>query len=432
MKKPGIFQGPMRREQDRERAAINTALQGGVTSEEWAKLQTDIGSQNIKPFFRGAAAQQGSAMNTLRTTFPSLGGQGSQPGQPGLTAAETVHQIATYPTATQTVGPSKEAAAQQLMTQAEQERTSQEAIKNQAGQIAQGVSGAVKTGQASAGALQTEARGMKEGFDTQAQALAGQVQQMPDQVSAKFDAALGALQPKIDAAAGVIDTKETAALAGVMQGKSAAMQAAVQGIQGQIRNTVAQIQADPNLTDAQKQQMIAQTRMQGAAQMAPAVGQTQLQFNTLQANTATAFGQMATSIQQTGLASFAQMATAGAEAYANSTNAANQIGAHILDTQANADNNYLTSQGNLVNLRASLEMQGATLKAQLLPVQGVPYADYGSVQLLDTQMTMDLWKADAQQLGGTAGLQIMQDIAKSSNNMSWLNTLLQVGTAVLG
>jgi len=54
------------------------------------------------------------------------------------------------------------------------------------------------------------------------------------------------------------------------------------------------------------------------------------------------------------------------------------------------------------------------------------------VQLLDTQMTIDIWKQDAQQLGGTAGLQIMQDIAKSSGNLAWMNTIIQTATALVG
>ena len=280
--------------------------------------------------------------------------------------------------------------------------------------------------------VQDTATQMQQQFTAERKTLSEQVLGSAEKIQVNTEKALGEFDKRVTAAAGVIDAKETSAMAGVFKGQSAAMQAAVQGIQGQVNNQVAQINANLNLTPAQKQQMISQVKMQGAASMGPAVGQTVLQFNQLAATTATAFGQMATQIQGAGLQGAAGITESGMNLFASTTQAANNIASNLLATQAQSDNNLVSSLTNLESTRSTLELGGEQLRASLLPVQGEAVPDYLGVSLLGLEANNGLWKQDAQQLAGTYGIQVMGQMAKEQGMMSLMNVLLQSGVALLG
>ena len=353
-------------------------------------------------------------------------------GGSGATVQSVIDKMTTVPTMTETVGPAVDQLADTRDTEAEQAAR----LANEQGALASNISAGIQTDQGrlgrETGRLQREARRAKGGLDTDIDKAMARTVATPDKVKAQFDAKLGQLEGKITDAQGVIDQKQTAAMAEAYSGKAAAMQSAVQGIQGNINSAIAQINADPNLTPAQKTQMISQTRMQGAGQMAPAVGATIFQFTQLATNTMTAFGQMSANLQTTGVSTFGQMATAGADAYANSMNAANSVGANILATQANADGNYLSAQANLSSMRATLELQGDGLRASLIPAQGTHYAQYGDGDLENIQLAAGMRDKDNAQLAGTAGLLITQEIGKQANAVAGTGTLIQGAQFLMG
>lgn len=319
------------------------------------------------------------------------------------------------PFAENTVGetyrPALEGALNQAQTEADQERQSQQQIRDYTGDLYKETDMATEAASQRLGQVQGEGEGAYEQFTQERRDLQAQVMGAPDRVAGQYDAALTQMIERTNAAQSVVDTKESAALAGVMQGKTSAMAAAVQGIQGQVNSQVAQIQSNPNLTDSQKQSMISQVKMQGAMQTAPAIGQTQLQFNQLSAQTATAFGQMTTQIQTAGLAGAGDILREKAKSYENTTNAANQIAAGLLNTQANADSNYVSNMTNLENTRASIEMAGDSLRASLLPAMGKPYANYADNMVDFLQMDIDLMNRDMQNQIGIYGVQLTSWLA---------------------
>jgi len=350
----------------------------------------------------------------------AAGGQGGQPGQPGQAGSGNVFAEGTVQ---ERFNPQIEGIYNQRITEADQQLESEQAIRDETGALyGQLEDTRDRAGQTIEG-LQDEAGQMHDQFTQERQALSQQVMNMPEQVTQKFDQAVTDVMGRVDSAQALIDSKESAAMSQVMQGKSAAMQSAVQGIQGNINAQISQIQGNPNMTAAQKQTAISQVKMQGMSQIAPAVGSTILQFNDLAARTAVSFGQMTTQIQGQGIASMTQLAGAGAEAYANTTVAANQIGASLINMQASADSNYISNVSNLESTRATIEMAGDTLRAQLLPGMGKPYAQYADAMVEYTQNDFDLQNTEFQNILGKYGMDVMAFIhmqnSRNADSAMW-------------
>jgi len=192
-----------------------------------------------------------------------------------------------------------------------------------------------------------------------------------------------------------VEGAREAALADVYTGQAQAMQAAVQETQGNVNAQIAEINANPNLTQAQKQQMTAQVRMQGSMQLGATVGATQLQFNTLAAYTSTAFGQILGNVETAGIAQRGALAVGGAQAEAQAFGMASQLGAELTNIQATADQAYAAAQSQLTGLRAQIEMTGNQFAMELAPAQATPFINHTDSALFDLQSFVDLLKSDA-------------------------------------
>lgn len=215
------------------------------------------------------------------------------------------------------------------------------------------------------------------------------VEQIPQQVTTEFERLREEFGTVSSAALADIDTKAATAMDQVMDGRATAMQAAVQGIQGNINSTVAQIQANPNLTAGQKTSMIAQTRLAGASAIAPAIGANILEFNTLAANVATAFGGFTANLQTQIISEEGAFGRAGAQAFADATIASQNITGQLLGTQATSDAAFANSQATLEGVRTQMEMSGNQLLLNNLPNLGEPV-----LNLIDTASTATILGTD--------------------------------------
>lgn len=213
-------------------------------------------------------------------------------------------------------------------------------------------------------------------------------------VKGEFDSIRTDFNSAVSGALTDVRGAQSQALNGVYTGQAQAMQAAVQGIQGNVNTQIAQINGNPNLTAAQKQQMINQVKMTGAMALAPAIGATQLQFNTLATNVNTQFGQMLTQVEQAGLAGRTQLGTAGGQAFAAASNAMNQMSNQILELGQSSDLAFSSQQQSLIGLRNQASNIGNQLMTQILPETTMPYHDYGDIYAENLQNNVDLVKLD--------------------------------------
>jgi len=280
--------------------------------------------------------------------------------------------------------------------------------------------------------LQDEAGALHDQFAGDSKALSEQALAIPEQVNQKYDAAISQTMARVDSAQALLDGKEAAASAEVFRGRSSAMASAVQGIQGNINNQIASIQGDPNMTASQKQTLIAQVKMNGMMQIAPAVGTTILGFNDLAARTSVAFGQMTTQIQGQGIQSMEALSGAGAQAFANTSVAATQMATSILNMQQQSDSSYITNMTNLESVRGTLDMAGDSLRAQLLPGLGIPFANYADPMMQHAASSFELVKSEFAAMVGQANSDMQGWIAATTtSNAQWAG-LREIGTAVGG
>lgn len=425
---PGMFNSAQKKAQNDFMQQVKAAQEGGVSRAELEQLKTSLGSQQFRKHEKGAQGFQSSTMGQL----DSLLAESASPTE----QANAANAPGSNPFLTQSIRkeyrPRVEQIEGQLMTEADQQVQSENAQKDYAMGIDQSVQDTQdRVGQNIEG-LQGEARGMHDQFTTERQALSETVAGLPAEIERKFDANIDEFQQRITSSQGIIDQKESAALSQVMVGKSQAMAAAVQGTQGQVNSQIAQINANPSLTDSQKAQMTAQVRMQGAASIGPQVGATVLQFNELAANTAVAFGNMTTQIQGTGLQGMASLYEAEAKSFAETNIAAAQLGAQLLQTQSNADNNYITAQSNLEATRANIDMMGDQLRASLIPEMGVPYPQYSNAMMTGLQMDFDLAKQEFQGIMGQYGFQMAAWQAQQQAKGGFFQSLAAIGSTMGG
>lgn len=202
-----------------------------------------------------------------------------------------------------------------------------------------------------------------------------EVQGIPTEITNEFERLRAEFGAEADASFDRIDTQREEALADAEQGRSAAMQAAVQGIQGNVNTQVAQIMANPNLTQAQKQSMVAQTRLAGASSLAPAIGANILAFNQLSADIATKFGTITGNLESTIISAKGELVGLQGTAFSNAQIAVGQISAQLLDIDASASASYATSQSQLLATRSHAVMTGNDTLLRVLPEQSTPYLD---------------------------------------------------------
>ena len=243
----------------------------------------------------------------------------------------------------------------------------------------------------------------QERFQEDLEVQREQVQEIPTEVTNEFNRLRDEFGDAADASFDRIDTQREAALGNVDQGRSAAMQAAVQGIQGNVNGQVAKIQSNPNLTDAQKTSMIAQVRLSGASSMAPAIGQTVLQFNQLSADVATKFGSITGQLESTVLQGEAQLAGLQGQAFTQAQIAVGNMTNQLLEIDANASASFANAQSQLLATRSHATMTGNDILLRTLPEQSTPYLDLTGAATAGYEIGRDImmtqWEMDAQSFG---------------------------------
>jgi hypothetical protein len=256
------------------------------------------------------------------------------------------------------------------------------------------------------GAIDETREGLQSDQERFQESLEGaneQIQNIPTEVTNEFERLRDEFGEAADASFDRIDSQRTEALADVQQGRAAAMQAAVQGIQGNVNNQVAQIQANPNLTDSQKQSMIAQVRLQGASSIAPAIGQTVLQFNQLSADVATKFGAITGQLEGIGLQGEAQLAGLQGQAFAQAQIAVGQMTNQLLEIDANASVGFANAQSQLLATRSHATMTGNDILLRTTAEMGTPVLDLTGASTAAYEIGRDImdsqWERDAQSFG---------------------------------
>ena len=220
-----------------------------------------------------------------------------------------------------------------------------------------------------------------------------------------------------------VDEDKNQALEGVYDGMSAAMQSAVQGIQGNVASSIAKIQSNPNLTQAQKTSMIAQTQLAGASSMAPAVGATILGFNTLAADVATKFGAITGNLEAGILGEQGAFGRSEAETFASATVAAQEITSTLLGIQANADASYATAQATLEGIRTSAALSNNQLLAELTPMMGDPVLNITDASMAAAAASYEITRRDWEAKLGDLDRELTM-IALREQAGTWLSRLV--------
>jgi len=220
-------------------------------------------------------------------------------------------------------------------------------------------------------ALEEDADRVQESIANQAEAL----KKIPGEVKAEFEDLRGQLSAEREASFERIEGQRGEALSQVMEGRSSAMQAAVQGIQGNVNNQIASIQSNPNLTDSQKQGMVAQIRMSGAGAIAPAIGKTVLGFNQLSADVATKFGAITGQLEGIGLQVSGDLMGQQGNAYAQAQVAVGEMANQLIDIDASSSAAFAQGQSQLLATRTHAQMTSNDILLRTLPLQNTPYPD---------------------------------------------------------
>ena len=245
----------------------------------------------------------------------------------------------------------------------------------------------------------TDVQADQDRFQANLETAGDELEKIPEAITSEFGRLREEFDVKASTAFDQIDTQRGAALGEVWKGQSMAAQSAIQGIQGNINAQVSQIQSNPNLTAGQKANMISQVKLAGASAIAPAIGANQLAFNQLASSTATNFANITGTIQNQITASQGQLTGMQGNAYSQAKVAVGQMTNQLLEIDANASAAFANSQANLLGMRSQAEMSGNTLLANILPMQGQPWADYTTsanmrfefeTGLLKEQFAMDL------------------------------------------
>lgn len=220
-----------------------------------------------------------------------------------------------------------------------------------------------------------------------------QIQEIPTEITNEFNRLRDQFGDAADASFDRIDSQREEALTNAEQGRSAAMQAAVQGIQGTVNSQVAAIMANPELTDSQKQNMVAQVRLSGASSIAPAIGQTVLAFNQLSAQVATHFGSITGQLESTILTGETQLIGLQGQAFAQAQTAVGQMSTQLLEIDASASASFANSQSQLLATRSHATMTGNDILLRTLPEQSTPYLDLTGAATAAYEISSDIIKS---------------------------------------
>lgn len=277
-------------------------------------------------------------------------------------------------------------AREQYAAEREDERTATE--------FAEGVERDVADIEGRADVLGTRVEEDRREFQREMGRARDEIDRIPREVTNEFDRLRGEYGEAADASFDRIDSQRGEALTNAEQGRSAAMQAAVQGIQGNVNTQVAQIMANPDLTQSQKQSMVAQTRLAGASSIAPAIGQTVLAFNQLSGDIATKFGAITGQIESNILAGVSHLAGLSGQAFAEAQVAVGQMTTQLLEIDAGASASFSSSQNQLLATRTHATMTGNEILLQTLPEMSTPYLDLTGAAVAAYTVSSDIVKSD--------------------------------------
>lgn len=243
---------------------------------------------------------------------------------------------------------------------------------------------------------------LEEGIQDQRDQLGA----LPGQVREEFEGIRETFREQVSGSLGRMGGFREEALADVYKGQSLAMDSAVQGIQGTINTQVSQIRGNPNLTESQKQQMIAQVKLGGAMQMGPAIGATQLQFNQLAADTATKFGNIIGGLETAGLSGEAQLGGLQGQAFTQASIAAGQLGNQLLELEKSTADSWAAGQSQLLGLRSQAENLRNRAMIDLLPQMNTPVMNYSAPAQADLQTMKELLQLDFANRLGVGALEV--------------------------
>lgn len=326
--------------------------------------------------------------------------------QPRGGVQDAASRLPEAPDVAGTLTPPGEEAVAATREAEEAQLASEEADKAESDRIAAAAEAGTET---LVGDIETARAGLAaeaEEFEGRADKLEASLEGLPDEVRTEFEQVRDQFGDVTSAALSDVRGDRDEALAGVFQGQTAAAQAAIQGIQGNINQQVAAIGANPNLTAAQKQSMISQVRMQGALNLVPAIGATQLQFNTLAANTAAKFGAVIGQVQTAAIGGEAALGGAQAQATAAAFTATNRLGAEILGIRQNAAVAFASEQTQLLGMRGAAENMGNQFALAILPERETPFPDYSGSAVLNLSVINEILTKDISSQLAFAGLDI--------------------------
>lgn len=286
---------------------------------------------------------------------------------------------------------------------AQAELSAQQEDQARAGEFAEDVRGDIDEVTGEIDTTRADLQESEQRFQADMEGASEQIEQIPTEVTNEFNRLRDEFGDTADASFDRVDSQREDALANVDQGRSAAMQAAVQGIQGNVNTQVAKIMSNPNITDAQKQQMVSQVRLAGASSLAPAIGQTVLQFNQLSADVATKFGAITGQLESTVLQGEAQLAGLQGQAFTQAQIAVGQMTNQLLEIDANASVGFANAQSQLLATRSHATMTGNDILLRTLPEQSTPYLDLTDAAVASYEIGRDLmmsqWKMDTESFG---------------------------------
>jgi hypothetical protein len=329
------------------------------------------------------------------------------------------------------LGPRRDELVRATETQVEAEKRGAEADQARADFLAErvGQQGAVLSGnieQVRGGLAERDAE-LQEGIESQRDQLGA----LPGNVREEFEGLRSDFREQVSSSLGRMGGFRQEALADVYKGQSLAMDSAVQGIQGNINTQMSQIRGNPNLSEAQKQQMMSQVKLGGAMAMGPAIGATQLQFNQLAADTATKFGSIIGSVETAGITGEAGLAGAQGQAFTQASIAAGQLGNQLLDIEKSANEGYAAAQSQLLGLRSQAENTGNRMLLDLLPHRETPVMNYVAPAQVDLQSMKELLQLDFSNRLGVGALEVQGMAADALAGNPFMNAL-QFGLAFSG
>ncbi len=249
---------------------------------------------------------------------------------------------------------------------------------------------------------------------------------IPEKVKAEFDAQRETLDQGLEKARTGLEGKSDEALSNVMTGRAGAMEAATASIHGATRQQMSEIDAQVQqgiLSPSQATAMKAKIKMGASMQLSAAVGQTAHMFTQTQAQVATSFGQMFTSMESMAGTVTGQFGAQAAGAFGQTQVALGQINVALTNTDAQATASRNAALSSNATARASAQNMNDTAGISMMEytqdtyVSEYPYAVNNLTAMTD--LAGSLIRADEM----TQVLHLMEQAAKKEEQRGRLTVL---------